>query len=299
MTFDREAARAAGVPVRRLDALVTVLTAVTIVLGMKVVGILLVSALLVIPAAAGLQPRSSFKGAVVGACRRRRASVVWRAGRRVFPRLAGFGNDRPDRFLIFGARSFLRRKRRRTSGSTAARPESAGLFDENDDLVLAFFLGPIQGRVGQADDLVGGLLLVAEIRRRRCEIVKWHDFLPVGHQLEIGGGGFLPDPLGDRGRVQTAGLGEDRPGIRRRRSGRRYPRRRTISWRSSAKDLRIRSPATWPNCVVEGLEIVQIDHQQAQRIAIPARPVDLLLQPGLDVGRIVETGQPVADGQGR
>ena len=63
-TFDREAAAVAGIPVRRLDALVTVLTAVTIVLGMKVVGILLVSALIVIPAASGLQLASSFRAAV-------------------------------------------------------------------------------------------------------------------------------------------------------------------------------------------------------------------------------------------
>jgi zinc transport system permease protein len=67
MTFDREAARVAGVPVRRLDALITVLAAVTIVLGMKIVGILLVAALLVIPAAAGLQAARSFRGAVLGA----------------------------------------------------------------------------------------------------------------------------------------------------------------------------------------------------------------------------------------
>jgi len=64
MTFDRESARAAGVKVGRLDTLLMVLTAVTIVLGMKVAGILLVAALIVIPAAAGLQVATSFRGAV-------------------------------------------------------------------------------------------------------------------------------------------------------------------------------------------------------------------------------------------
>jgi len=63
-TFDPEAARAAGVKTARLDLLLTVLTSVTVVLGMKVVGILLVSALLVIPAAAALQLASSFKQAL-------------------------------------------------------------------------------------------------------------------------------------------------------------------------------------------------------------------------------------------
>ena len=65
MTFDRESAKASGIKVNRLDTLLTVLTAVTIVLGMKVVGILLVSALVVIPAAAGLQIASNFRQAII------------------------------------------------------------------------------------------------------------------------------------------------------------------------------------------------------------------------------------------
>jgi zinc transport system permease protein len=65
MTFDRESAKASGIKVGYLDVILTVLTAVTIVLGMKVVGILLVSALVVIPAAAGLQLASNFKQATI------------------------------------------------------------------------------------------------------------------------------------------------------------------------------------------------------------------------------------------
>lgn len=64
MTFDRESARVSGVKIGRLDALLMALTAVTVVLGMKVAGILLVAALIVIPAAAGLQLASSFRMAV-------------------------------------------------------------------------------------------------------------------------------------------------------------------------------------------------------------------------------------------
>jgi zinc transport system permease protein len=64
ITFDRESAQAAGVKVQRLETLLTVLTAVTIVLGMKVVGIMLVAALLVIPAAGGLQVARSFRMAM-------------------------------------------------------------------------------------------------------------------------------------------------------------------------------------------------------------------------------------------
>ena len=64
LTFDRESAQASGIKVERLDALLTILAAVTVVLGMKVVGLLLVSALLVIPSAAGLQLASSFRQAM-------------------------------------------------------------------------------------------------------------------------------------------------------------------------------------------------------------------------------------------
>jgi zinc transport system permease protein len=65
LTFDPESARASGVRVQRLDALMAVLTAVTVVLGMKVVGILMVSSLLIIPAAAALQVARSFREALV------------------------------------------------------------------------------------------------------------------------------------------------------------------------------------------------------------------------------------------
>ncbi len=64
LTFDSESARASGVRVERLDSLMAVLTAVTVVVGMKVVGILLISALLVIPAAAALQVARNFKAAM-------------------------------------------------------------------------------------------------------------------------------------------------------------------------------------------------------------------------------------------
>jgi zinc transport system permease protein len=65
MTFDRESAKVSGIHVNRLDILLTILTAVTVVLGMKIVGLLLVAALMVIPAAAGLQMASNFKQAIV------------------------------------------------------------------------------------------------------------------------------------------------------------------------------------------------------------------------------------------
>lgn len=65
LTFDSESAKASGIKVNRLDILLSVLTAVTVVLGMKVVGLLLVAALVVIPAATALQISGSFKGALI------------------------------------------------------------------------------------------------------------------------------------------------------------------------------------------------------------------------------------------
>jgi len=59
-TFDRDLAQADGVPVRRDDALFSVFLAVTIVAAVKIVGIVLVAAFLVIPAAAARLTTSTF-----------------------------------------------------------------------------------------------------------------------------------------------------------------------------------------------------------------------------------------------
>ena len=111
MTFDRESARASGVAVGRLDALLMVLTAVTIVLGMKVVGILLVAALIVIPAAAGLQLAASFRMAVALAAGVAAFSVI-------VGLVAAVGLDVPasasiviNCFLVFAVFYLAKRKR--------------------------------------------------------------------------------------------------------------------------------------------------------------------------------------------
>lgn len=58
---DEEHARVSGVPVRVLSALISVLAAVTITLAMRTVGLLLVSALMVVPVAASQQLTRSFR----------------------------------------------------------------------------------------------------------------------------------------------------------------------------------------------------------------------------------------------
>ncbi|MFN2389746.1 MAG: metal ABC transporter permease [Actinomycetota bacterium] len=64
VTFDEEVARVAGFSVRAYNLLVAVTAAVTVAVTMKVVGILLVSAMLVLPVAAAQQVTSSFRATV-------------------------------------------------------------------------------------------------------------------------------------------------------------------------------------------------------------------------------------------
>jgi zinc transport system permease protein len=62
MTFDEEDARLMGIPVRLLSLAFNLLVTITIVLSIKVIGVILVVALLVLPGLAALQLDLSFKG---------------------------------------------------------------------------------------------------------------------------------------------------------------------------------------------------------------------------------------------
>jgi len=64
VALDEETARASGLPVDRLNVLLVVLVALLVAAGMRVVGLLLVAALLVIPVAAGSRLAHSFRGAM-------------------------------------------------------------------------------------------------------------------------------------------------------------------------------------------------------------------------------------------
>ncbi len=67
LSQDEELARAAGLPVRFLSALVAVTAAVTVVIAMRAIGLLLVSALMVVPVAAAQQFARSFRGTMLAA----------------------------------------------------------------------------------------------------------------------------------------------------------------------------------------------------------------------------------------
>lgn len=65
LTFEEDAASVSGLPVKLLNLLLTVMTALVISTAIKIVGALLVSALLTIPAACSLLIARSFKQSVV------------------------------------------------------------------------------------------------------------------------------------------------------------------------------------------------------------------------------------------
>ncbi len=65
ITFDEETASTSGVRTEAITMLLVLLTGITVVLAMKVVGIMLISALLIVPAAAALQVARSFLRAIL------------------------------------------------------------------------------------------------------------------------------------------------------------------------------------------------------------------------------------------
>jgi zinc transport system permease protein len=65
--FDEHFAKVAGIKTARINVVLMFLTAVTVVLAIKVVGILLVSAMLILPAVAALQIAKGFKAAMITA----------------------------------------------------------------------------------------------------------------------------------------------------------------------------------------------------------------------------------------
>ncbi|MDR2017682.1 MAG: metal ABC transporter permease [Syntrophobacterales bacterium] len=65
VTLDEESARAAGIKVGAMNMILVLTTALTVVLAMRVVGIMLISALLVLPAVTALQMGKGFKATIV------------------------------------------------------------------------------------------------------------------------------------------------------------------------------------------------------------------------------------------
>ena len=76
ITVDAEFARVSGLPVSLLELVFTILTGLTVVVAMRLVGVLLVSSLIVIPASAMIQLKMPFRQTVLAACLVAVVSVV-------------------------------------------------------------------------------------------------------------------------------------------------------------------------------------------------------------------------------
>lgn len=61
ITFDEESAKASGVKTKTINTILVLLTSLTVVLAMRIVGIMLISALLIIPSVTALQIAKGFK----------------------------------------------------------------------------------------------------------------------------------------------------------------------------------------------------------------------------------------------
>lgn len=65
ITFDEEYAKVTGIKVKAVNKILIILTALIVVLGIKIVGTMLVSSLIILPAVSALQVMRSFRGTIV------------------------------------------------------------------------------------------------------------------------------------------------------------------------------------------------------------------------------------------
>ena len=76
ITFNEELARVSGVRTRLINSVLVMLTALSVVLAMKLVGIMLISSLLILPAVSALQLARSFKACIALAAAQGCGSVI-------------------------------------------------------------------------------------------------------------------------------------------------------------------------------------------------------------------------------
>ena len=110
ITLHEDLARTSGVPVGALNLLLTVLTALTTVVAMRMVGVLLVSAMIVIPALTGFALGRSFHTATAIAIGIALLSMTSGLIAAYYLRLAAGGAVVLTALLIFAAASLARRR---------------------------------------------------------------------------------------------------------------------------------------------------------------------------------------------
>jgi zinc transport system permease protein len=109
VTLHEDLARTSGVPVAALNLMLTVLTALTTVVAMRMVGVLLVSAMIVIPTLAGFAVARSFRQAMAAAIAIALASVVIGLITAYYLSLAAGGAIVLTALVLFAAATLMRR----------------------------------------------------------------------------------------------------------------------------------------------------------------------------------------------
>jgi zinc transport system permease protein len=118
ITLNEDLARTSGIPVGALNLMLTVLTALTTVVSMRMVGVLLVSAMIVIPTLTGFAVARSFRQATAIAIAAAFVSVTVGLIAAYYLRLAAGGSVVLTALLIFGATALASR----LAGSRRAAP---------------------------------------------------------------------------------------------------------------------------------------------------------------------------------
>lgn len=113
VTFNEDLARISGIKTGRINMVLVLMTALVVVLAMKVVGIMLVSALLILPSVSALQLARGFKGALLLSALFGTLSVVAGIFASFFLNLPAGGTIVMASLLLF-ALSFLARWLRRS-----------------------------------------------------------------------------------------------------------------------------------------------------------------------------------------
>jgi zinc transport system permease protein len=114
LSFDEEAAQVSGIPVKFMNILLIILAAMTVSLAMRIVGILLIAALIVIPIITALQFGQSFKKTIIIGEGISLFSVVCGIFVSYYLNLAAGGSIVLIALLIFICSLFINRKQKAT-----------------------------------------------------------------------------------------------------------------------------------------------------------------------------------------
>src|SRR5262245_49472717 len=120
ITLNEDLARTSGIPVAALNLMLTALTALTTVVSMRMVGVLLVSAMIVIPTLTGFAAARSFRHATAIAIAAALASVIIGLIAAYYLRLAAGGAVVLTALLIYGATTAACRSTARRVAATVA-----------------------------------------------------------------------------------------------------------------------------------------------------------------------------------